>query len=81
MKLVIRCGICGAELFSTALLESLPEEKRALTLTLLGLSKTLMGGDEGYFRYYVAFTVGLRHLMEEHPDKLRELFRMEAEVE
>jgi hypothetical protein len=47
-------------------------------LTFLGGAKAFMNDDEA-FKYTVAFSMGLRHFIDEHPDKLKELFKMEVE--
>jgi hypothetical protein len=78
MKLVIRCGVCGTELFSTAFIETLPEMEKIRFLAFLGGAKAFMNDDEA-FKYTIAFSMGLRHFIDEHPDKLKELFKMEVE--
>jgi hypothetical protein len=82
MEMVVRCGICGEVLFrgsQLSWLQELPEEVRKQLSEALGLLREVSWENPSFAREVVLFSIALHHLSSRHPEKLRELVRVEEE--
>ncbi|MEM1981186.1 MAG: hypothetical protein DSO02_02245 [Hadesarchaea archaeon] len=82
MEVVVKCGICGEVLFRGSQLswiQELPEEVKRQLSEALGLLREVSWQDPSFARDLVLFSIALRHLSSNHPEKLRELVKVEME--
>ncbi len=79
--MVVRCGVCGEVLFRSQLpwLRELPEEVKTQLSEALTLLREVSWENPSFAREVVLFSIALHHLSSRHPERLRELVRVEEE--